>query len=149
MVETWLLERLPANLNSKAGHLPQSAIADFGYQGDIIRDMRKRNIFFVQKTAVHRSWRRGFTHWKITSDQVFHMLIGVGNLDPSHCVMLALFLGVLPHTSPFENMGMMQRALVQTPTEQQSGDADIRPWNDFLEALRVAGGLQIELLIAT
>ena len=34
---------------------------------------------------------------EISSDQLFQMMFMVGNLAPTHCLMLALFCGVLPH----------------------------------------------------
>src|SRR5258706_1560123 len=34
---------------------------------------------------------------EISSDQLFQMMFMVGPLQPTHCMMIALFCGVIPH----------------------------------------------------
>lgn len=38
--------------------------------------------------------------FSLTSSQLLQMLFCVGSAQPSHCGMLSLFLGLIPHDSP-------------------------------------------------
>ena len=101
--EEWLLSLLPENLDSTAGVLLQKSIADFGYNGGPFVALRSNPAFFASPQAPRRSWKgkglfgRFTTALELTSTQLLQMMFGVGELQPAHCKMLCLFLGLVPH----------------------------------------------------
>jgi hypothetical protein len=95
--EAWLMALLPAQLTSTAGELLMRAIKDFGYDGAPVAAMRRREDLFEAKKPVNRRWGSLLSKTTITSDQILQAMFCVGALQPSHCRMLALFLGLLPH----------------------------------------------------
>jgi len=148
-IEAWLLARLPESLNGVAGQLLRVAVRDFGYDGGRIRDMRRRgDTFFERNKPAQRTWRRGLTRWTLTSDQLLQMLIGRGNLNPEHCALLALYLGVIPHDSPPEIVRdpiALRRAVADAHVD--AGTEAPEQWRSFLKALALAVALNVHLLI--
>lgn len=96
-VEQWLMSRLPETLDSTAGHFLVAAIRDFQYNGEPVARLRGNRDFFESRKPARRQWGPWLNKRTITSDQILQMMFGLGNLGPSHCVTLALFLGILPH----------------------------------------------------
>lgn len=94
--ERWLVSRLPADLESRAGRLLTRAIVDFGYDGAGIDAARARKQLCEANAPVVRKWGRWFAKkTQITSSQIIHMLIGVGSFQPGHAKLVAYFLGFL------------------------------------------------------
>jgi hypothetical protein len=150
-VEAWLMARLPENLDTPIGRLLRDAVVDLGYDGETTRDMRRAGIFFQRSSAVTRSWPMGFLRrWTLTSDQILQMLIGLGDLEPSHCRMVFLFLGRTSHGNlPATIDGPEERlqALRQLRIGPEEGEAEVRAWISLLNALATAAILQVKLLI--
>jgi len=90
--EEWLMSRLPSDLDSTAGELLTAAIEDYDFDGKPAAELRKRGLFVARKPVVRR-WEGT----RISSDQLLHMMFFVGDLEPMHLAMLALFLGCAPH----------------------------------------------------
>jgi hypothetical protein len=151
-VERWLMDRLPQSLESTAGGLLQAGIEDFGYDGATIADMRRhRGLFFERAEPARRAWRTGFLRsWALSSNQLLEMMIGLGNLAPAHCAMLALFLGVVPHDSPAElirDTVAWKQALARSHVLAHEGHPQVRSWISFLNALGTAAALNVQCLI--
>jgi hypothetical protein len=152
-VERWLMDRLPQSLESRAGRLMRAGIIeDFGYDGATSADMRRqRGLFFERAEPVRRAWRTGFLRsWGHSSNQLLEMMIGLGNLAPAHCEMLALFLGVVPHDSPAElirDNAAWKQALARSHVLPGEGPPQVRAWISFLNALGMAAVLTVGCLI--
>lgn len=149
--EEWLMARLPDALDSTAGRLLQAGIADFNYNGDTIRDMRRQGMFFDRGKAVERSWRTGLMRrWTLTSDQVLHMMIGLGNLQSAHCGLLVLFLGAVPHDTPADllrDREAWRQTLRQVRLDVSEEDTSIHQWVSFVNALAIAAALGVQVLL--
>jgi len=147
--EAWLLARLPESLDGGAGQLLRAAVRDVGYDGGRIRDMRRRGeTFFERNKPAQRTWRCGWTRWTLTSDQLLQMLIGLGNLHPEHCALLALCLDIIPHDSPAEivhDLIALRRAAAAAHVD--AGTEAREQWGSFLKALTLAAALNVHLLI--
>ena len=86
---------------------------------------------------------------EISSDQLFQMMFMVGNLAPTHCLMLALFCGVIPHDTSLIDLkdepGKSRvLAAANVPSEP---DADIEQLAAFLRSLALAARLDATILI--
>jgi hypothetical protein len=101
---------LPKDLDSTAGHILQKYVKDFAYDGAPIEKLRGDPQFFESKTAVRQTWKgkgmlgRFSTAFSLTSSQLLQMMFCVGPLQPPHCTMLCLFLGLVPHDLPPEKL---------------------------------------------
>jgi hypothetical protein len=77
------------------------------------------------------------------------MMFLVGNLAPTHCLMLALFCGVIPHDTSLHDLKDEEgraRALSAANVATE-GDADIEQLAAFLRALAVAARLDVPILV--
>lgn len=94
--ESWLISRLPENLDSQAGKLLLQAISDFSYDGKNIDDNRSRTDLYESSQCLERRWG-GFFSKKttISSSSILQMSFTVGSLQAAHAKMIAYFLGFL------------------------------------------------------
>ncbi len=84
--EVWLLDRV-APPDSAGGFLLRSAIRDFQYDGSITRTWREKQLF-ASPVA--------FAADGITTDSLFHAIIGVGpTLSPWHMALVLVGFGAL------------------------------------------------------
>ena len=136
------------DLTTAAGHFLRKAVADLSYDGGTLQGMRAAGIFFERREPSKRLWRMGLHRWTLTSDQLLEMIIGLGALQPAHCGMLALFLGIVPHTSQWDCYEVLRHALAGSGVDRQRADGpEVGPWEQFLNALRLAAVLDVTLLI--
>jgi hypothetical protein len=133
--EEWLMSLLPDDLKGPAGHLLRSSVTDLKYNGGMFLTMRTQEVFFESRTPIKRKWGSWLSGWTLTSDQLLQMLFGLGNLQPSHCKMMSIILG-----------------LIQTGKESQQRPKATR--NDQTEhlahainAVGLAGQLGVNLLV--
>ena len=97
-VEQWLMARLPTHLGCTAGALLVRGLGEFGWDGAPAAKLRAAGTtYFESRVAYGVRWESADGNIEISSDQLFQMMFMVGNLAPTHCLMLALFLGVIPH----------------------------------------------------
>src|SRR5262249_17680474 len=93
--EAWLMERLQPP-HTPGGYLCLKAIADFGYDGELIQRWRERELFELPR-PIERALdpsRPGET--TVNSNQIWHALLGVGNeLQPFHCLYVPLWVGAV------------------------------------------------------
>lgn len=134
--ETWLMSLLPQDLKSLAGNLLKSAVSDLNYTGGMFLDMRPQEMFFESRRPVNRKWGSLFSRWEITSDQVLEMLFGLGNLEPSHCEMMCMILG----------MAHLEGDPDSTPPPPPPDDQS-RQLADAFNAMALAAELGVGLLI--
>jgi hypothetical protein len=151
LAEQWLMDRLPGDLDSTAGQYLRASIADFGYDGGSVRDMRRHDMFFERRKPVQRTWRTGLLRrWTLTSDQLLQMMIGLGDIGAAHCGMLALFFGVVPHDTPRDlvrDRAAWRELVGQARAQVNAGEPQLDQWVSFLSALATAVALDVRLLI--
>jgi len=149
-VEAWLMARLPTQLGCTAGALLVRGLGEFGWDGAPTAKLRANGTTFFESRAPYGvRWQGDDGLIEISSDQLFQMMFMVGNLAPTHCLMLALFCGVIPHDTSLHDLKDKDgrtRALdaSSVPTEV---DADIEQLAAFLRTLAVAARLDASILI--
>lgn len=149
-VEAWLMSRLPATLDCTAGALLARGLGEFGWDGEPAGKLRQAGTTYFESRAPYGvRWQSEAGPIEISSDQVFQMMFMVGNLAPSHCLMLALFCGVLPHDITIAELKDDEgrgRALAasELPTDP---DPDIEQLAAFLRTLALAARLDVSVLI--
>lgn len=149
--EAWLMALLPARLDCTAGEFLVRAVRDFGWDGSYAANLRGQgDVFFEGQEPCRRDWGGELA---MSSDQLFDMLFGVGDLQPAHAAMLTLFLGLVPHDIDVDSLSAAfgeparLRALFHAcpiPAEPESGTGGV---HRFLGALRMAAALDVPLAI--
>ncbi len=149
-VEQWLMARLPTQLATTAGALLVRGLGEFGWDGASTAKLRAAGTtYFESRVAYGVRWEGTDGNIEISSDQVFQMMFMVGHLAPTHSLMLALFLGVIPHdTSVYllKDKDGLNAALANAHISSEA-DADIEQLAAFLRALAVASRLDKTILI--
>jgi hypothetical protein len=135
LAEEWLMSLLPKDLNSPAGHLLRSAVTDLKYTGGMFLGMRPQEMFFESRTPLKRRWGGWLSGWTLTSDQLLEMLFGLGNLQPAHCKMMSIILGLIPTD---ESPQPRPQATAGDQTEQVA---------HAVNAVGLAGQLGVNLLV--
>jgi hypothetical protein len=149
-VEQWLMARLPEKLGCTAGVLLVRGLGEFGWDGAPGAKLRAAGTtFFESRVAYGVRWESPDGNIEISSDQLFQMMFLVGNLAPTHCLMLALFTGVIPHDTSLHDLkdGPGRErvlALANVPVEP---DPDIEQLAAFLRALATAARLELPILV--
>jgi len=150
-VEAWLMARLPESLGCIAGAMLVRSIGEFGWDGAPTAKLRASGTTFFESRApygVRWEGQEGGTI-EISSDQLFQMMFLVGNLNPAHCLMLALFLGVIPHDTSLHDLKDAPgraRALAGAHVANEP-DPDLEQLAAFLRALAVAARLDVPILV--
>src|SRR5690606_10705730 len=104
-VEEWLISRLPSSLACTAGVLLVRGLAEFGWDGAPTAKLRAAgDTYFESRVPYGVRWESPDGVIEISSDQLFQMMFLVGNLAPTHCLMLALFLGVIAHDTSLHDL---------------------------------------------
>jgi len=158
-VEAWLMSRLPSTLACTAGTLLARGLGEFGWDGAPAAKLRGAGTTYFESRApygVRWQAQAGTSEAtgasgtiEISSDQLFQMMFMVGHLAPTHCLMLALFCGVLPHDIPLHDLKDAEgraRALA-TADLPADPDADIEQLAGFLRTLAIAARLDVSVLI--
>ncbi len=149
-VEQWLLARLPRKLDNTAGALLVRGLGEFGWTGEPVAKLRAAGTtYFESRVAYGVRWEAEEGNLEVSSDQLFQMMFMVGNLTPTHSLMLALFLGVIPHdTSVFalKDVEGKSAALAAADVPTQA-DPDLEQFAAFLRALAVAARLNATILV--
>jgi hypothetical protein len=149
-VEQWLMARLPTTLACTAGALLVRGLGEFGWDGAPTAKLRASGTtYFESRVAYGVRWSGDDGNIDISSDQLFQMMFMVGHLAPTHCLMLALFCGVIPHDISLHDLkdasGRTQALTsASLPTEP---DPDIEQLAQFLRTLALAARLEFPILI--
>jgi hypothetical protein len=149
-VEAWLMSRLPTTLDCTAGTLLARGLGEFGWDGTPAAKLRSAGTTYFESRAPYGvRWVNEDGTIEISSDQLFQMMFMVGNLAPTHCLMLALFCGVLPHDINIFDLKDGEgriRALAAADIAAQP-DADIEQLAAFLRTVAIAARLDVSVLI--
>jgi hypothetical protein len=149
-MEAWLMARLPERLGCTAGALLVRGLGEFGWDGEPAAKLRASGeTYFESRVAFGVRWQGDDGTIDVSSDQLFQMMFMVGHLAPTHSLMLALFMGVLPHDISLHDLKEGEgrtRALAKShiPTEQ---DPELEQLANFLRTLGTAARLDMPILI--
>ncbi len=150
-VEIWLMSRLPNTLASTAGAMLVRALSELGWTGEPAAKLRAAGTTYFESRVAHGvRWEAADgSAVEMSSDQLFQMMFMVGPLAPTHCLMLALFTGVIPHDTNIHDLKDAQgraHALAQMHLPPEP-DADIEQLAAFLRTCATAARLDIPVLI--
>jgi hypothetical protein len=149
-VEAWLMSRLPTTLDCTAGTLLVRGLGEFGWDGAPAARLRSAGTTYFESRAPYGvRWQDDGKTIEISSDQLFQMMFMVGNLAPTHCLMLSLFCGVLPHDIDIRDLKDGEgrtRALAAAHLTPEA-DADIEQLAAFLRTLATAARFDVSVLI--
>jgi len=149
-VEQWLMARLPEHLGCTAGALLVRGLGEFGWDGSPTAKLRAAgDTYFESRVAHGVRWESPDGSIEISSDQLFQMMFLVGHLAPTHSLMLALFLGVIPHDTSLHDLKDAEgraHALARSYLPPEP-DPDIEQFAAFLRALAVAARLEVPILV--
>jgi len=149
-VEAWLMARLPTTLQCTAGALLVRGLGEFGWDGAPAAKLRASGTtFFESRVPYGVRWQGENGTVEITSDQLFQMMFLVGNLAPTHSLMLALFTGVIPHDISLYDLkdeAGRKRALAAAHVPVEA-DPDIEQLAAFLRTLAVAARLDLPVIV--
>jgi hypothetical protein len=149
-VEEWLMSRLPSNLQCTAGALLARGLDEFSWDGEPAKKLRQSGTTYFESRAPYGvRWEGETGVLEISSDQLFQMMFMVGHLAPTHCLMLALFCGVIPHDTSLHDLKDKpgrDRALATAEIPTQA-DADIEQLAAFLRTLAIAARMEATVLI--
>ena len=150
-VEAWLMARLPTSLGCTAGALLVRGLGEFNWDGAPAAKLRAAGTTYFESRAPYGVRWEGDAGGtiEISSDQLFQMMFLVGPLAPTHCLMLALFCGVIPHDTSLHDLkdapGRARAlALANVPSE---ADPEIEQLAAFLRALAIAARLDVSILV--
>jgi hypothetical protein len=149
-VEEWLMGRLPKTLDCTAGALLARGLDEFGWDGAPVARLRTHGTTFFESRAPYGvRWQDEGKPLEVSSDQLFQMMFMVGDLAPTHCLMLALFCGVLPHDISLQDLkdrAGRARALEAAAVPAQP-DGEIEQLAAFLRMLAMAARLEVSIMI--
>lgn len=148
--EWWLMDQLPESLDSSAGTMLTNAVGDFGWDGSHAARLREQgDTFFTKPDGIERGWDTGL---HLSSDQVWHMLFGLGPLSPAHSLMCALFVGVIPHDTAPDALEQLSQDTAQVAGhalrfEVSHPEPQVAELMRFFRAMGLAAALNVDLLI--
>jgi hypothetical protein len=149
-VEEWLMGRLPRRLDCTAGALLARGLREFGWDGAPVAELRARGATFFESRAPYGvRWAGDGGAIEVSSDQLFQMMFLVGDLAPTHSLMLALFCGVIPHDTSLHDLkdpAGRARALEAADLPAHP-DPEIEQLAAFLRTLALAARLEVAVMI--
>ncbi len=147
--EQRLMDLLPQRLESTAGSLLREVVRDFKYDGHLVRNMRRRHLF-ERTDPIKRTWGFAFAKWEFDSNQLLEMMFCVGAVQPNHSMMLALFLGMIPHDirpELLQNTNMLRSTLADARLEKENRSPQMNEVAGFFKALKTALDLDANLYV--
>jgi hypothetical protein len=150
-VEQWLMARLPTSLACTAGALLVRGLGEFGWDGAPTAKLRASGTTFFESRAPYGVRWEGPENGviEISSDQLFQMMFLVGNLAPTHSLMLCLFMGVIPHDIPLHDLkddSGRKKALAAAFVADEV-DSEIEQFAAFLRTLAAAALHDVPVLV--
>lgn len=145
------MSRLPNTLATTAGAMLVRALNELGWTGEPAAQLRAAgNTYFESRVAHGVRWEApDGSAIEMSSDQLFQMMFMVGPLAPTHCLMLALFTGVIPHDTNIHDLkdaAGRERALAHASLPPEP-DPDIEQLASFLRCVATAARLEVPVLI--
>lgn len=148
--EAWLVGRLPAQLGCTAGALLVRGLREFRWDGAPAAKLRAQGTTYFESRAPYGvRWQGEDGAIEISSDQLFQMMFMVGHLAPTHCLMLALFFGVIPHDTPLTELkdAAGRASALAAASLPPEPDPAIEQLASFLRVLATAARLDLPILI--
>ena len=148
--EAWLLEQLPDRFDDSAGVMLDNAVRDFGWDGSYTRHLRAQgDRFFELDETPARAWPSG---QRISGDQIWQILFGLGHLSPAHSMMCALFVGLIPHAIAAPALADLSRDTAQVAGyalryDASHADLQIAELQRFFRAIGLAAAMNVTVLI--
>jgi hypothetical protein len=147
-VEQWLMGRLPTSLATTAGVFLVRALGDFGWDGAPTAKLRAAGTTYFESRAPYGArWEGADGIIELSSDQLFQMMFLVGPLAPAHCLMLALFTGVIAHDVPLADLKDDRARLLASAHVAPEVDPDIEQLAAFLRVLAIAARLDTTIYV--
>ncbi len=150
-VEQWLMARLPTHLACTAGALLVRGLGEFGWDGEPVARLRASgDTYFESRVAHGVRWESDDGNIELSSDTMLQMMFFVGrSIQPTHALMLALFLGVIPHDTDLHLLKDgpgRAKALARSYLPPET-DPDIEQIAAFLRMLATSAQLDVPILI--
>jgi hypothetical protein len=147
--EQWLMSLLPDSLNTTAGVMLRNCVKQLGYDGSMLRPMRGKPAFFEHAEPVTTRWGEAFA---LNSSQLLQMMFCMGTMRPDHCALLALFLGLIPHDVPPDDLRNLKRRAevmedIDVPQAPAADAPQLVQVAHFLRALKAAASLNVSLMV--
>jgi hypothetical protein len=148
--EAWLMSRLPKSLDSAAGALLLRGLEEFKWNGTPVEKLRARAGEFLESRVPYGvRWQLEGKPVEISSDQLLQMMFFVGHLAPTHCLMLALFVGAVSQEASFHDLkdALGRALLLQEAGIDRQPDPSIEQVAAFLRAVLSSAKLEVPLFI--
>jgi hypothetical protein len=149
-VEEWLMARLPKQLDCTAGALLSRGLDEFKWDGQPAAKLRGHGqTFFESRAPYGVRWQGDDGVIEISSDQLFQMMFMVGDLSPTHSMMLALFCNVLPHDTSLQDLKDKdgRTRVLEAADVPAEADAYVEQLAAFLRMLALAARLEVNIVI--
>ena len=150
-VEEWLMAQLPTNLQCAAGALLVRGLGEFSWDGAPTAKLRAAGTTYFESRAPYgvRWDAADKSVIEMSSDQLFQMMFLVGPLNPAHCLMLALFTGVIPHDTSLHDLkdGPGRQRVLASAHVVPHPDPEIEQFAAFLRTLALAARLDALILV--
>jgi hypothetical protein len=152
--ESWMMERLPPELESISGEVVKQAVAA-GFDGKRGRELRKEG------RPLERSWGGFFRKFTVTSDQLIEQMFCVGDIEPPQALAILVELGAVMVDGKIptgldegaglselaEDIAARRKRTQCTVTPTPSDEPSIGELKRFLRALYAAFCLDKKVLI--
>jgi hypothetical protein len=148
--EAWLMSRLPKDLGSAAGSLLMRGVEEFKWTGGPVEKLRSKvGVYMESRVPYGVRWTVNDKPVEISSDQVLQMMFFVGHLAPTHCLMLALFLGAVDHEASFHDLKdpTGRAKLLQYADVPPQSDASIEQLARFIRVVTAGARLEVPVFI--
>lgn len=148
--EEWLVAQLPRTLDCAAGALLVRGLEEFKWDGAPVAKLRARaGEFFESRVPYGMRWKKGETTVEVSSDQLLQMMFFVGDLAPTHALMLALFFGAIPHTTTLSDIkdAQARSTLLARATIATQKDQSVEQIAAFLRAAATAAYEDVPLFV--
>src|SRR5262249_36932214 len=103
--------------------------------------------YFESRVPYGVRWQGDDGIIELSADQLFQMMFLVGHLAPAHCLMLALFTGVIPHDVPLADLKDDRAGVLANAHVAPEPDPEIEQIAAFLRTLAVAARLDTQILV--
>ena len=90
--EAWLVSRLPEDSNSPTLALLFDYLSENNIDAAPVRNMRAQTNIFQSRTPIERSWGGWLRKRNISSDQIIHMLLFVGDASSKNAKLISKLL---------------------------------------------------------
>lgn len=149
--ELWLLNQLPVPVETLPWMLLRQGLQEFKAAGEAVNSMRAEGQPFFQERGV---LVRQLGEMIVNTNQLFEMLFLLGHIRPSYGATLLMFFNVIRRNMDADEI-MNLAPSPEDVTEvypmltkpEETDDASIRQFKQFLQAIYLAWALNVRLLL--